>query len=288
MKTCASISELQLALRDIHQAHKSIAFVPTMGNLHEGHLSLVRKAKEEAAVVVVSIFVNPLQFGANEDLDKYPRTLEEDKRLLTQENTDFLFTPTVSDIYPLGMQNQTTVCVPNITQYHCGHSRPGHFDGVSTVVMKLFNIVQPDIAIFGQKDFQQLAVIRKMVADLCVPIRIIGAPTGRAADGLALSSRNQYLSPEQRAIAPEIYQTLLRCQSRVLENPRNIDEITATAKKELENKGLTIDYLNICDASTLSEIHANTQEIVILAAVFAGKTRLIDNISFTPLNRRNI
>ncbi len=280
MKTCSSISELQLALHDIHQTHKSIAFVPTMGNLHEGHLSLVRRAKQEAAIVVVSIFVNPLQFGANEDLDKYPRTLEADKELLIQECTDFLFTPSVKDIYPLGMQNQTTVCVPGITQYHCGKSRPGHFDGVSTVVMKLFNIVQPDLAIFGQKDFQQLAVIRKMVSDLCVPIKIIGAPTDRAEDGLALSSRNQYLSKEERIIAPEIYRTLLNCKQQLESNLDDSEHIIALAKEYLQNKGLNVDYLNICDASTLADINAGTREIVILAAVFLGKTRLIDNISF--------
>lgn len=280
MKTCTSTSELQLALRDFHQAQQPIAFVPTMGNLHEGHLSLVRRAKQEAAVVVVSIFVNPLQFGANEDLDKYPRTLEEDKKLLIQEGADFLFTPTVNDIYPLGMKNQTTVSVPNITQYHCGKSRPGHFDGVSTVVMKLFNIVQPDIAIFGQKDFQQLAVIKKMVSDLCLPVKIIGAATGRAADGLALSSRNQYLTLEERAIAPEIYRVLVQCKHDIEIHPGNINNIIQTAKEHLENKGLKVDYLNICDALTLDEINADTREIVILAAVFLGKTRLIDNISF--------
>lgn len=272
---------MQEALQTHHQQNHSIAFVPTMGNLHEGHLSLIKHAKTQADKVVVSIFVNPLQFGANEDLDKYPRTLEQDKALLLTENVDYLFTPSVEDIYPLGMQHQTTVCVPDITRFHCGASRPGHFDGVSTVVMKLFNIIQPTTAIFGQKDFQQLAVIKKMVNDLCIPITIIGAPTGRASDMLALSSRNQYLSANERSIAPLLYQQLLSAKAAFLSPLSTVENIQQECIKNLISHGFRVDYFTICDALTLEAITATTRDIVILAASHLGNTRLIDNISFS-------
>ncbi len=281
MKTYSLISELQDALLGAVTNGQKLAFVPTMGNLHEGHLSLVKRAKQEADKVIVSIFVNPLQFGPNEDLDKYPRTLEDDKHKLIDEGVDFLFTPVVEEIYPHGMADQTQVSVPFITENHCGSSRPGHFDGVSTVVAKLFNIVQPDVAIFGEKDFQQLAVIRKMVEDLCIPIEIIGSATGRAEDGLALSSRNQYLNAKEREIAPLLYKTLLESQKALLSGIDTADEISRKAIQTLMNAGFNVDYFNICDAYTLKEIDAKTRNIVILAAAFLGQPRLIDNVSFT-------
>lgn len=275
----SSITELRSALKRERDGGRTLAFVPTMGNLHTGHLDLVTRAKTEADLVIVSIFVNPLQFGANEDLAKYPRTPEEDIRKLVEAGVNFLFMPDARDIYPEGMEKQTKVSVPGITADHCGKSRPGHFDGVSTVVAKLFQIVQPEVAIFGQKDFQQLAVIRKMVLDLCMPIRIIGQPTSRAADGLALSSRNQYLNEEQRKLAPLLYQTLKESQDRLLQQKEDIAAIEHSSIKILENHGFKTDYFHIRDAVTLDRITAETKEIVILVAAFLGSTRLIDNLS---------
>ena len=281
MQIHASTADLQQALSGLRQ-NKTVAFVPTMGNLHEGHLSLVRRAREEADIVIVSIFVNPLQFGANEDLDKYPRTMAEDIEKLQQEQTDVLFTPGVEDIYPLGMENQTTVSVPKLGQFHCGDSRPGHFDGVTTVVNKLFNIVQPDIAIFGEKDFQQLAIIRKMVKDLCMPVTIIGSATGRADDGLALSSRNQYLTAQERKIAPLLNQVIIEAK-KALEKGEKIAIIEQQSAQKLNNSGFNVDYFNIVDADTLDDVSTNSREIVILAAAFLGSPRLIDNQT-CPLN----
>lgn len=281
MLTLTRIADLQAALAAYRQNNQSIAFVPTMGNLHAGHISLVDRAKQEADIVVASIFVNPLQFGANEDLDKYPRTLAADQEKLAATGCHFLFTPTVDEIYPLGMASQTQVVVPDITSNHCGHSRPGHFNGVSTVVNKLFNIVQPHVAVFGEKDFQQLAVIRKMVADLCMPVRIIGSPTSRADDGLALSSRNQYLSATERQTAPLLYQVLCETCGQLKKEPATAASARAIAWKKLENAGFRVDYYNICDARTLAEITPHTRSIVVLAAAFLGSTRLIDNLGFT-------
>lgn len=280
MKTLTSIAALQEALQHPSIDGLRIGFVPTMGNLHDGHLSLVEQAQQLADIVVVSIFVNPLQFGANEDLDKYPRTLVADQEKLAAAGVDFLFAPTVDEIYPNGQATQTQVCVPVLTSKHCGSSRPGHFDGVSTVVNKLFNIVQPDVAVFGQKDFQQLAVIRKMVEDLCIPVEIVGVPTHRAEDGLALSSRNQYLSVTERNTAPLLYRTLINSQIAVLEGKLSFQEITDNAVKNLESAGFVVDYLNICDAKTLDTPTQKTQSIAILAAALLGKTRLIDNVYF--------
>ena len=281
MQTLSRINELKNALLVHRLGGQKIAFVPTMGNLHAGHMSLVSKAREIADIVVVSIFVNPLQFGANEDLDKYPRTLEEDSRQLTAAGVKYLFTPTVNEIYPQGMTSHTQVVVPEITSNHCGSSRPGHFNGVSTVVNKLFNIVQPDIAIFGQKDFQQLAVIRKMVSDLCMPVQIIGVSTGRADDGLALSSRNQYLDKTERKIAPLLYQTLLESRHALQTGHSSLADIRTKSVNTLEKGGFVVDYFNICDALTLAEPSPDTQEMVILVAAYLGKTRLIDNLSFS-------
>lgn len=285
MQTFTTIAELQNALQTV--ADQSIALVPTMGNLHEGHLSLVSKAQTLADIVVVSIFVNPLQFGANEDLDKYPRTLAEDQKKLKNAKVTYLFTPNVEEIYPNGQAQQTQVSVPSITDCHCGKSRPGHFDGVSTIVCKLFNIVQPDVAVFGEKDYQQLAVIRKMVADLCMPIEVIGVPTYRNEQGLALSSRNQYLSVTERNTATALYQTLVSCKNALLAQQSPIAAIIEKAVKNLEEQGFKVDYFNICDAYSLQTADPTSDEIVILAAAFLGNTRLIDNIHFS-LNSQTI
>ena len=207
MNTVKTVRELRAAVARARSEGKRIGFVPTMGNLHSGHVALITKATQRVDFVVASIFVNPLQFGAGEDLDKYPRTLAADQEKLLEAGCSLLFAPTVEEMYPDGMAGQTRVSVPQLSEGLCGASRPGHFEGVATVVSKLFNMVQPDLAIFGQKDYQQLAVIRALVHDLNMPIQIIGEPTVRAADGLALSSRNGFLSEEQRAVAPVVYRT---------------------------------------------------------------------------------
>ncbi|VVM83315.1 Pantothenate synthetase [Pseudomonas fluorescens] len=208
MNTVKTVRELRAAVARARSEGKRIGFVPTMGNLHSGHVALITKATQRVDFVVASIFVNPLQFGAGEDLDKYPRTLAADQEKLLEAGCSLLFAPTVEEMYPDGMAGQTRVSVPQLSEGLCGASRPGHFEGVATVVSKLFNMVQPDLAIFGQKDYQQLAVIRALVHDLNMPIQIIGEPTVRAADGLALSSRNGFLSEEQRAVAPVVYRSL--------------------------------------------------------------------------------
>lgn len=284
MKTVTSPQSLTEALAPLRAAGKRIGFVPTMGNLHQGHLALVQRANREADVVVVSIFVNPLQFGANEDLDTYPRTMAEDCQKLEQLGVALLFAPDVNAMYPNGQADQTRVQVPLITDRFCGASRHGHFDGVSTVVCKLFNMVQPDIAVFGQKDFQQLAVIRKMVEDLCIPVTVIGEATCRAEDGLALSSRNQYLSPSERQIAPLLYQTLQESRRAIDEEKADPAETCQKAAQKLQEHGFSVDYYDSCDAKTLQSVSPQSREIAILAAVFLGQTRLIDNVYF-PLNR---
>jgi pantoate--beta-alanine ligase len=283
MQTKTKIKDLRAALSTDRQSGKRIAFVPTMGNLHSGHISLVERAKEVADIVVVSIFVNPLQFGVNEDLASYPRTLDADKAKLVDAGTSYLFYPEVDEMYPQGMSLQTQVSVPGITELHCGASRPGHFTGVATVVSKLFNMVQPDIALFGQKDFQQLAVIRKMVDDMCIPIDIIGVPTARASDGLALSSRNGYLSKEQRAVAPQLYQCLQDCVKRITNGDHDFIAIEDMARKTLMENGFKPDYFTISDSSSLEAANLNSKELVILAAASLGNTRLIDNVTL-PLN----
>ena len=263
------------------QQAKTIAFVPTMGNLHEGHLRLVREARDRADVVVVSIFVNPLQFGANEDLDNYPRTLSADKEKLFAEGVQYLFTPNVGEIYPQGMAQQTKVNVPELDSTLCGASRPGHFTGVATVVTKLFQIVQPDHAVFGKKDFQQLAIIRKMTNDLCMPIEIIGIDTARAEDGLALSSRNGYLSTEQRQLAPVLHQLLLQTSNAIGSGDNNFSALEQQATATLIQAGFEPDYYAICDAHSLQAPNDNSVELVIAAAAKLGDTRLIDNITVT-------
>lgn len=279
MKTINNISGLRAELNNSRRQGKTIAFVPTMGNLHAGHIKLVHRAKLEADVVVVSIFVNPLQFGANEDLDNYPRTLADDQEKLIEAGANLLFTPGVEEIYPEGMEPHAKLSVPIITNTLCGAARPGHFDGVTTVVNKLFNIVQPDVAIFGQKDFQQLAVIRKMVRDFCIPIHIIGEETTRAKDKLALSSRNGYLSESERATAPAIYRAIAAIQTAIANGDRDFPALTAEAERFLEEAGFVIDYVAVRDAITLMEPTGDSRELVILAAAKLGTTRLIDNLT---------
>ncbi|PLW83895.1 pantoate--beta-alanine ligase [Kineobactrum sediminis] len=278
MRTFTSITQLQTALRDCRQQGQTIAFVPTMGNLHEGHLDLTRHARSLCDIVVVSIFVNPLQFGPSEDLDAYPRTLAADKEKLFAEGVQFLFIPGAADIYPEGMDLQTQVQVPDLSETLCGTSRPGHFTGVTTVVNKLFNIVQPTIAVFGEKDFQQLSIVRKMVKDLCIPVRIEGVATARDTDGLAKSSRNSFLTPEQRRVAPLIHATLLSCRDAIACGFDNFLQLESHARMQLLQAGFEPDYFAIRDARTLRAVNENTEEIAILAAARLGSTRLIDNV----------
>ena len=278
MNTLHSIAQLRAALARARQDNKRIGLVPTMGNLHDGHIALVEKALQRTDHVVVSIFVNPLQFGANEDLDSYPRTLAEDQRKLLDAGAHVVFAPSVNDMYPEGMQGHTLISVPVVSEGLCGASRPGHFDGVATVVGKLLNIVQPDLAVFGEKDFQQLAVIRKMAHDLCLPVQIMGAPIVRAADGLALSSRNGYLSDEQRRVAPRLYQTLQQIQQQLVGGRRDFPAIIEEARVELTVAGFQPDYLDLRDAHSLQPVTPDCQDIVILAAAYLGTTRLIDNL----------
>lgn len=286
MRTYSTNAQLRNALGQIRVKGQSIAFVPTMGNLHEGHLDLVRKARDLCDVVVVSIFVNPLQFGANEDLDAYPRTMAADKEKLFSEGVQVLYAPGVEEIYPEGMAAQTIVHVPDLGDTLCGSSRPGHFDGVTTVVSKLFNIVQPDVAVFGEKDFQQLSIVRKMVEDLCMPIRIVGVATSRAEDGLALSSRNGYLTAEQREIAPVLHQILNSCREAIACGFDNFLQLESHARMKLLQAGFDPDYFAIRDARTLRAVTEETEEIAILAAARLGATRLIDNVrlSLNPVS----
>lgn len=257
----------------------SVGFVPTMGNLHKGHLSLVKIAQQHCDKVVVSIFVNPMQFGPNEDFDRYPRTFEADQKALQTMQTDALYFPSVEQMYPSGLQQSKVVVPQQITGLLEGASRPGHFDGVSTVVSKLFNMVQPDVAVFGQKDFQQLAVIKQMVSDLAMPIEIIGAPITRDQDGLALSSRNQYLNAKQRAIAPKLHTALLDIAQAIVSGNHDYESLSATASSQLIANGFDrVDYIQVCDANSLLPAINTTEELVILAVARLGGTRLLDNL----------
>ncbi|MFC3033176.1 pantoate--beta-alanine ligase [Pseudoalteromonas fenneropenaei] len=278
MQSISEIKSLRSQIKAWRQQGLSIAFVPTMGNLHQGHFSLVEKAKTLADKVVVSIFVNPMQFGKNEDLDKYPRTLTEDKQGLAELNTDIVFTPSVETIYPNGLDAQTYVDVPEVSQGYCGASRPGHFVGVATVVTKLFNLVQPDFACFGEKDFQQLAVIRTMVKDLSIPIEIIGVPTQREVNGLAMSSRNGYLSAEQKDTAKVLYATLKNTAEALKTGDRRFAVLTEQAEAAITAAGLKVDYFAIAERDTLKPASATDSDFVILVAAMLGSVRLIDNI----------
>lgn len=279
MLVISDIKVLRATVKAWRQEGHTVAFVPTMGNLHQGHLKLVDEARQRADKVIVSIFVNPMQFGANEDLAKYPRTLAEDCAGLTDHQADAVFTPTPELIYPKGLEVQTAVDVPFIGDNHCGASRPGHFRGVSTIVTKLFNLVQPDIALFGKKDYQQLAVIRALTTDLSFPIEIIGIDTERAADGLALSSRNGYLSPEQRATAPLIYQQLQWLAQQIRDQgATDFRALEQQVRETLSQAGFRPDYVNICQRHNLELANDSQSPLVILLAAYLGTTRLIDNL----------
>ncbi len=274
------IETLQMLRREIRrwrQAGKRIALVPTMGNLHDGHLTLVDEARERSDIVVVSIFVNPMQFDRPDDLACYPRTLQEDCEKLNRRSVDVVFAPAPAKVYPQGLENQTFVEVPSLSSLLEGASRPGHFRGVATIVSKLFNLVQPDIACFGEKDFQQLAIIRKMVADMGFDIEIVGVPTVRAKDGLALSSRNGCLSAEERQIAPALAQVMNGMAAHLANGERHIEEIIEAAEAALSEQGLRPDGLAICDVSTLEPLTVESRRAVILMAAWLGKARLIDN-----------
>lgn len=273
-----TIPLLRQQIRRWHQEGKRIALVPTMGNLHDGHMKLVDDAKSRADMVVTTIFVNPMQFDRPDDLTRYPRTLQEDCEKLNRRKVDLVFAPAPADIYPKGLDSQTFVEVPGLSTMLEGASRPGHFRGVSTIVSKLFNMVQPDIACFGEKDFQQLAVIRKMVADMGYDIEIIGVPTVRAKDGLALSSRNGYLTAEQRKIAPGLHKVMLSLADKLRAGERDTEEMLAIAATELNEKGFRSDDLQIRDADTLLELDIESKRAVVLMAAWLGQARLIDNV----------
>jgi pantoate--beta-alanine ligase len=278
MQLINEISELREIRRTWQNSAKVIAFVPTMGNLHQGHLNLVREAKKQADIVVVSIFVNPMQFGPDEDLDAYPRTLESDSHLLENLGVDVLFMPKSSDIYARGLEQQTFVEVPGLSYMICGASRPGHFRGVATIVCKLFNMVQPNLAFFGEKDFQQLQVIKAMVTDLSMNLKVFGVATTRETDGLAMSSRNQYLSAKERKLAPTMYKSMEELAGEIQSGRRDFSKLTQEYKLKLAQLGFNPDYLEIRNAENLLQPGHEDQHLVLLAAAFLGKPRLIDNL----------
>ncbi len=279
MRVCHRFADIRDAVGRWRRDGETVCFVPTLGNLHEGHLQLVRLARERGDRVVVSIFVNPLQFGKNEDYALYPRTLDADIGKLEGEAVDALFAPRDDEVYPNGVEDQTTVSVPTMTDILCGATRPGHFTGVTTIVTKLFNIVQPDKAVFGIKDFQQLAVVRRMVEDLCMPVEIIEAPVARDPDGLALSSRNGYLDAAQRAVAPNLYRNLCTVRDQILAGERHYQLLEERARVRLLEAGLRPDYFSVRCARTLEIAGAEDRDLVILAAAYLGQTRLIDNVT---------
>lgn len=278
MRTVQSIELLRETVKQWREQGQRVAFVPTMGNLHSGHIKLVTEAKKQADKVVVSIFVNPTQFGEGEDFESYPRTESEDSKKLTAVATDLLFLPDANEMYPKNAS--TVISVPGLSTLHCGENRPGHFDGVATIVTKLFNSVQPDIAIFGEKDYQQLLIILTMIKDLNIPVKIVGIATERDADGLALSSRNNYLTKQERAIAPALYQSLCDAQNKILRGEQKMREVEQLQQAHLNKLGFKVDYFSICNSDNLQQAGDGDKNIVILAAAKLGKPRLIDNISF--------
>lgn len=268
---------LRQQIRRWRQEGKRIALVPTMGNLHDGHMTLVDEARARADVVVVSIFVNPMQFDRPDDLARYPRTLQEDSEKLTRRGVDLVLAPAPAAVYPQGLEQQTYVDVPGISSILEGASRPGHFRGVSTIVSKLFNLVQPDLACFGEKDYQQLALIRKMVADMGYDIDIVGVPTVRAKDGLALSSRNGYLTAEERKIAPQLSKIMNALAQQLANGERQVETLLEQTAEQLRAAGFTPDELFIRDADSLQPLTVDSQRAVVLMAAWLGKARLIDN-----------
>ena len=279
MQRLETISALRAQIKAWRKQNLTIAFVPTMGNLHQGHLSLVNRAKELADKVVVSVFVNPLQFDDKADLTAYPRTLDADIQQLTSVDCDVVFTPTVELMYPEGMDCHTHITVPNMDDKLCGLKRPGHFDGVATVVTKLLNMVQADIAVFGEKDYQQLLLIKKMVRDLNIAVDIVGSPTYREENGLAMSSRNQYLTEEQREQAAAIYQILLSIKEKLEQGEHKITDIQQQAIKELQDLGFEPDYVDIRRADDLEIALPDDHSLRVLVAARLGRARLIDNIA---------
>jgi pantoate--beta-alanine ligase len=278
MKTVTTISAVREQVARWRAAGERVVFVPTMGNLHAGHVSLIEAAKKHGKRFVASIFVNPMQFGPNEDFAHYPRTPTQDAKMLEDAGCDLMFMPEVGEIYPNGSEQATRVDVPGISNILCGEFRPGHFEGVATVVAKLFHIVDPDVAIFGEKDFQQLTIIRRMVADLCLRVEIVGAPTVREADGLAMSSRNQYLDAEQRRLAPAIYRQLQQAVIALKSGERDFAKIEGVGRAALDGLGFKTDYFSVRDGRTLAPAKPDTREFVVLTASRLGKARLIDNV----------
>ena len=279
MHVAETVADLRAQLSELRTRCPRIGLVPTMGNLHQGHLSLIARARDAGAdAIVVSIFVNPLQFGPEEDFAAYPRTTEDDRQELEGMNVDVVFMPGVDEMYPGGQASATQVEVPQLSKILCGKFRPDHFTGVATVVCKLFNIVQPDLAVFGDKDYQQLVVIRRMTCGLCLPVDIIGSPTIREPDGIAMSSRNRYLSEEERGIAPTLYRLLQATADKIRSGATDLPALEHEAMMQLRTAGFRPDYFAVCDAETLEEPTADTKKLRVLTAAWLGKARLIDNV----------
>lgn len=278
MKTIHDVGPLRAVLQSWHQDRESIALVPTMGNLHKGHMSLIKLAQEYAERVVVSIFVNPTQFGQDEDFDDYPRTLATDRRRLSRAGVDIIFAPDIVGVYPSGPSDSTSVIVPGLSDILCGSDRPGHFAGVTSIVARLLNIVHPEVAVFGQKDYQQLTILRRMVDDLFMPVKIIAGQTYREASGLAMSSRNQYLSDAERDVAPGLYRVLRDCRERLLAGELDYPMLEAAGLDELRSLGFRPDYFAIRAARDLEVPPDADANLVVLAAAKLGEARLIDNV----------
>ena len=278
MKTIRDIQGVRATVAAWHNDAERVALVPTMGNLHRGHMSLMTLAMEHVERVVASVYVNPTQFSPTEDFADYPRSLDTDRRRLSRAGVDLLFAPDTEVIYPFGEEHLTRVAVPELSTILCGEARPRHFDGVTSVVCRLLNIVRPDIAVFGQKDYQQLVIIRRMAADLHIPVEILAGPTQREKDGLALSSRNQYLSEAERARAPELYRALDACRSGLLDGGRDWQQLEAAGRGALEKAGFEVDYFTVRKAGDLAAPDAASRYLVVMAAGRLGRARLIDNV----------
>lgn len=280
MQTFHHIRGLRDAIKHARSEGKTIGLVPTMGNLHAAHLALVEIARQRCDVVVASIFVNRLQFGLNEDWDKYPRTLVEDTAKLSSVACDYLFCPEEQEMYPNGMDSQARVIVPTMADILCGASRPGHFEGVTTVVAKFFNIVQPDVAVFGLKDYQQLAIIRRMVQDMCMPVEIVAGAIMRESDGLAMSSRNGFIAAPERPRVNQLYRSLSWVSEQILSGRRDFVALEEAAKAQIAAAGFRPDYLTVCDSHSLNPAASDDAELTVLGAMYTSNARLIDNVSF--------
>ena len=278
METVSTLHGLRTVIGRWKREGHTIALVPTMGNLHDGHISLLNHAREHADRTVVSIFVNPIQFGKGEDYEKYPSTLAEDKNKLEKYGLDLLFTPDLESLYPGGTDTDTRINVPGLSNILCGEFRPGHFSGVATVVSKLFNNAQPDLALFGEKDYQQLLVIKRMVRDLCLPVEIVGLPIVRESDGVAMSSRNAYLARDERRRAPEIYRTLKAAAAALRKGGKSLEEVEKIAMNRLERAGFRPEYVSIRRSEDLKSPRSQDTRLSILVAAWLGPARLIDNI----------